>query len=170
MDTNQIAFDMMNNKFTKKYFRGVFPADSLPNKVKKPALIIANTDESSKPGQHWVAFYLPKKGALEYFDSIGEQPKKNYFLKFLKKNGTCYWYNAKRLQGSFSTTCGNYCVMFLLHRVQKISKKKFLNLFSSNYDLNDQNILKMYKKVFKSKEKQFGANSIICNQICQPSS
>ena len=48
--------------------------------------MVANTDPSSKPGTHWVAFYFPSKGKGEFFDSYGHPPiyYNNSFKNFLK--------------------------------------------------------------------------------------
>lgn len=166
----QLTVDMIKNKDIKKYFRGVFPSDKLPKTFKKPALLIANTDPSTKRGSHWIAFFIPKTGQPEYFDSLGQTPEKKEFIDFLKRHGAKFVHNKKRLQGSFSTTCGNYCGVYLYFKSKKASFKQFLKLFSStNFHLNDEKILKLYKKIFKNKEKvQIGGNQIICNQTCQP--
>ena len=170
MNTIEITTDMTNNKNIKKYFKGVFPSDKLPKRLKKPALLICNTDPSSLPGKHWVAFYLPKSGPLEYFDSIGRKPEDKFFLDFIKRHTKSFVYNTKRVQGLFSTTCGNYCGVYLYHRSKGLSFKKFLDLFSNeNFQENDVNILDLYKKLFgKKKKAQIGGNCIICNQTCQP--
>lgn len=166
MNTLQLNKAMSSNKKTKKQFKGTFAADILPKKVRRPAMIIANTDESTKPGQHWIAFYFPVKGKIEYFDSIGQLPVSLHHLKFLKKHGKDFVYNAKRLQGHFSSVCGNYCAMFLLHRATKKSFKSFIKQFSDNLEENDEKIMKMYNSNFKST--QFGANSNMCVQTCRP--
>lgn len=166
MNTLQLTKDMLRNKYTRKYFRGVFPRDKLPKRIKRPALVIANTDASTDPGQHWVAFYIPDQGPCEYFDSIGEKPEKEDFLKFLKRCGKSYLFNSKRIQGTFSTTCGNYCALYLLYRSKKISKDKFMKLFNDNYSTNDIKIINLYKRNFR--KYQIGANSIAYNQTCQP--
>lgn len=170
MNTIQLTNDMQKHKDIKKYFRGVFPSDKLPQKIKKPALLIANVDPSFKKGCHWVAFYIPKVGKPEYFDSIGRGPEQKDFIKFLNKHGKSYIRSRKRLQGSYSTTCGNYCGVYLYFKAKRMSFNKFLNLFSSkNFQFNDDKVLELYKKIFKSNKKvQIGGNQIICNQTCQP--
>lgn len=164
MDTLQLTKDLARNKQTKTYFRGVFPADKLPKNLKRPAMIIANTDRSTAPGKHWVAFSIPRVGKPECFDSFGRKPDQAEFLEFLKRYAPTCKYNTKRVQGLFSTTCGNYAALFLLFRAKKISTKKFLRLFSENFPENDIKVAKLYKKHFK--KDQVGAN-IICNQTCQ---
>lgn len=166
MNTVELMKAMNTNKSTKKTFKGVFPADKLPRKVKRPAMIISNTDDSTKPGTHWVGFYFPIKGNIEYFDSIGELPLSLHHLKFLQKNGQNFIHNNKRLQGYFSSVCGNYCVMYLLHRAKKKSYKSFIKQFSNNLVNNDEKVIKMYKSNFKST--QSGANSEMCIQTCRP--
>lgn len=172
MNTVQLTNDMTRNKYVKKIFKGVFPADKLPKRIKKPALLIANTDPSNKPGKHWVAFFIPKFGPVEFFNSIGKAPEQQEFIKFLKNNGKSFIYNKKRLQGMLSTTCGNYCGIYLYYRSKKIPFKKFLNLFStSDFYKNDEKILRLYSSIFdnhKQAKAQTGGNHIICNQTCHP--
>lgn len=170
MNTIQLTIDMIENKDIKKYFRGVFPADRLPKEFKKPALLIANTDPSSKKGSHWIAFYIPKNGRPEYFDSLGRIPEKKEFKEFLRKHGKTFIHNKKRLQGTFSTTCGNYCGVYLYFKSKQIPFQQFLKLFSSkNFQMNDNKILELYRKIFKNnKQVQIGGSQIICNQSCVP--
>lgn len=170
MNTIQLTLDMMKNNKVKRKFKGVFPADKLPRRIKRPAMLIANTEPSTHPGSHWVAFCFPHRGPIEYFDSTGMPLNIDYFLKFLKRHGKKFVSNYKRLQGSLSTTCGNYCGVFLYFRSKNVSFKNFLGLFSEDYAANDQKILEMYRKIFNLPKKkiQIGGNQIICNQSCRP--
>ncbi len=59
MNSREIESLLLSDKFAAGYFIGVFAADQLPGKV-FPGAYIVNTDESNKPGQHWVAFFLVK--------------------------------------------------------------------------------------------------------------
>ena len=169
MNIIQLTVDMTGNKGIKKYFKGVFPADKLPKRFKKPALLIANTDPSTRKGSHWVAFYVPKDGKPQYFDSLGKTPEKKEFLEFLRKQCKTFTHNKKRLQGAFSTTCGNYCGVYLYFKSKQIPFKQFLKLFSNNFQLNDNKILELYTKIFKNNNKkvQIGGSQIICNQSCE---
>ena len=51
----------------RRVFQGVFSADTLP---RRPRLLVCNTDESTKPGQHWIAIHVDTDGRGEYFDSF----------------------------------------------------------------------------------------------------
>lgn len=53
----------------------VVPSDKLYDvEIKSfPFLLCVNVDESSKPGTHWLAFYVARIGGeLEFFDSFGK--------------------------------------------------------------------------------------------------
>jgi hypothetical protein len=171
MNTIQLSLAMSQNKVTKKTFQGVFPSDGLPKNIIKPATVIANTDPSSKPGKHWVAFYFPKRGNAEYFDSSGQFPCNKKFVNFLKKNSASFKFNKKRLQGSFSSTCGHYCAVYLLSRSKGKTMKEFLSKFSET-DLisNDLNIARLFETNFHIP--QYGGGDgkkyIVFNQTCKP--
>ena len=62
-------------------FLGVFPLDQtcslLSSKLYSnpfPLCFVSNTHPSSKPGEHWVAFYLTAHDSLDFFDSYGLLP------------------------------------------------------------------------------------------------
>lgn len=159
-------------KLSKKIFEvGVFPCDKLPTSVRKPALIIANTDSSNKPGSHWVAFYIPKYGVPEFFDSYGQKPNK-YFENFLHQQATFYKYNKQRLQSDFSSLCGNYCCVYLYFKSLKMPTHLFLKKFErDNYIINDRRILKLFNNIYKkNKRRQSGGGKIKlnCSQTCRP--
>ena len=58
MNTIQIVHDPI----TSNKFCGVFPSDQLPETIDKyPRGFVANTDGSTQPGTHWMAFYFPSE-------------------------------------------------------------------------------------------------------------
>ena len=71
MNTLQIKRALERNTFTKKIFGGVFAADEVPKIITSPCGFVANTDPSTEPGTHWVAFYFPSREKGEFFDSYG---------------------------------------------------------------------------------------------------
>lgn len=137
---------------------GVYPCNKLPRKIKKPAFIIANTDPAHKPGEHWVAFYFPLKGCAEFFDSFGQPPSKLFFIRFLERNSSKYKINNQRFQSNFSSTCGNYCCLYLYNRYIGKSLKQFSNQFSPyNFIANDDKVISLFNKHFKqTKRNQIG--------------
>ena len=129
-------------------FKGVFSRDTLPKVLIPPFGLIANTDISTTPGQHWIAIYLNSDGSGEYFDSFGLMPIVHEFKEFMINNCTNGWsYNPVILQtpSYTSLTCGHYCTLFILCKNKNLPFKTFLNLFSTNTMLNDffaKNIVK----------------------------
>lgn len=78
---------------------------------------IVNTDPSSRPGQHWVAFFLAPHGKLEFFDSYGRPPTHFGFpLNSQMLEPACFEYNTLSLQADSTSVCGQYCLVFLFLR------------------------------------------------------
>ena len=69
MNASEIENALQSNRFAEQYLVGVFAADRLPAK-EFPGAYIVNTDTSSQPGQHWVAFFTIEEGT-ECLDSFG---------------------------------------------------------------------------------------------------
>ena len=137
------------NKNTKKNFLGVFSADNLPVIQRKPCSLVVNTDVSSKPGEHWVSMFIPKRGALEYFDSFGREPHIKQHIEFIENNCNEYRFNAASLQSRESSLCGHYCLMYIFHRSIGKSMKNFVDKFpNSNHYSNDAKLMLMFRKVF----------------------
>ena len=145
--------------FLKNYtcFKGVFPSDRLPYRADLPLHIIVNTDPSNKPGQHWVCVSIDKLGRGYYFDSFGLPPMVNEIEKFLNQRAVKGWkFNKLKIQNALSSTCGNYCVLYIIFKCVGISQTTFLKQFVRNSKQNDIKMLKLFKnftlvcKSFKS--------------------
>ena len=162
MNTLEIKQALESNKFTKRNFSEVYAADELPKSLDTfPCGFIANTDPSTKPGTHWVAFYFSSHEKGEFFDSYGYSPKQYKFFKFYKPE---IW-NDRKLQSSFSEVCGQYCIFYLYHKSRGYSMSKIVNMFTDNTSLNDCNVACYVKKHFNVTIK----NQPICglNQCCK---
>jgi hypothetical protein len=123
----------------------VICADEIPRRpIQKPAGFVVNTDFCSGPGKHWVTFYFPKKGPVEFFDSLGHSPEYYHaiFRNFLIVNGPQYLYNIGRLQDYGSPYCGEYCLDFLVQRVKGVSYYSYITQFGDNYAQNDSIVLR----------------------------
>jgi hypothetical protein len=133
MNTSQLKRVLFSDVYTKRQYGNVCPADRLPTIVRhRPRLYIVNTDVSGSPGTHWVAFYFPKRGPVEFFDPVGHKPEyyHNRFKHVLLVNGTRYLYSGHRVQGLHTLTCGPFCLYFALHRCRGWSFKKIMHSFS----------------------------------------
>lgn len=126
-------------------FKGVYSSDNLPYDEELPLNIIVNTDPSNRPGEHWVAISINKNGKGEYFDSFGLPPLVPSIKKFLysKCNNGCF-YNNVQLQNIFSTTCGHYCVLFIIYHCQGYETKQMISKFNSNTPDNDIRINEIF--------------------------
>lgn len=148
MNTTQIKMLLDSHPTTKPIFKGVFPSDMLPRTPKtfeRPCGYVVNSDESDKPGKHWLAFFFPQDGPPEYFDSYGLPPSKTAFLKFLK---TAYQYNPRWIQSVSSAVCGQYVIFFLLKRSENISFKDIVDMFTEDTIANDVLVNKIIEKTF----------------------
>lgn len=137
MNTLQLEHFLKDNRYTKPYFIGVYPADQLPQKLPndKTTAFVMNTDPSGRSGRHWLAVIVSRR-AIEVFDTGGENSIKlnKYLKKFIHKNPRPrLLYNKYPVQGPSSDVCGEYAALFLLSRMQKISYKRFLSEFSASH-------------------------------------
>ena len=152
MNTYELVSLLKKDKVVRKSFCGVVPIDLLPiRKVKRNCSFIVNTDDSSKPGEHWFAIYVPKNSPVEYFDSYGRKPQHEKIYDFIKANGKRFKYNNKIIQGDKSISCGLYSLFFIYYRTKGYTMKYFQNLFTSNYKNNDKIVNDLYNKILKIK-------------------
>ena len=162
MNTQQISSALKNIK----EFLGVYPSDKLPKSIQPPVGLIANTDPQSKPGKHWVAFFIDHDRNGEYFDSYGQQPVVKSFQTFLNKNTSEFLCNNQRIQGPLSSVCGQYCIFYIIHRVKDIAMQKIVNVFDSQ-DLvdNDNTVTEFINENFNVDLETYDVDFIL-NQIC----
>ena len=102
--------------------------------------IVFNTDESDKPGKHWMSMYIDLKGinldtpGIYFFDSFAQAPTKE--IKNLihrianqgKKNDIEFIvsHNDKSYQKN-TYACGFYCMHFIEHMLKGLSFNKYLH-------------------------------------------
>lgn len=142
---------------------GVFPRDylSIDSFTKFPTCCIVNTDISSKPGQHWVAYYLNSPSDYEFFDSFGLTPAHYQFkLNFPEK------LNSTSFQSDFSNTCGQFCLYYLHQKSLGFSLNDIITSFSKlNLRWNDKLVRKFLSRI--SNRKSFLTNPNITSPRIQ---
>ena len=110
-------------------FGGVFPSDRLPHHQPENVCYIFNSDPSTKPGKHWIAYYQVN-GQADFFDSFGrdasDYPSIHQWL--LQGPFQPVRQMTGRLQGP-SLLCGPYCLFFLAERSRYATMK---SVFSEN--------------------------------------
>ena len=118
MNTSQLQCIISCDPLLHKQTLGVFAADQLPRVLPNKACgFIANTDVSSRPGQHWLAFFISDH-TVESFDSYGQDSSvyNSLFSLWLRRHAKTIRVKHHRLQQDFSNVCGLYCVYFLRQR------------------------------------------------------
>ena len=115
--TEQLAYFTRQDTYLAPIFEGVFAADQLPHSSENslPRAYIANADEISKPGTHWLAIFT-KDYKCEVFDSYG-LPLNWYItsvaIRWIYEHFDNICSNAVTLQEIESQSCGQYALMYL---------------------------------------------------------
>jgi len=131
---------LLNNKIFSELEHRVCSMDGLPLRTKTKSLLIVNSDVHQLRGRHWMAIFIPKDSPPEFFDSLGKCPSSysHFLIDFLiEENAHGFVYNYKRLQAPFSSSCGLYCIYFLVQRVKGKSFESILGEFSENLQQNN---------------------------------
>ena len=137
---NEITIDnyLSHDAVVNKFYKGVMSYDELPRVISE-GLYVVNTDTSDGPGKHWICLFVDHNHVIDYFDSLGEEPKE--LKMYLQNQNLMYRYNSKRLQGLMSTVCGNYCILFAFFRARGFGLQYFINLFTNKYTQNDETVV-----------------------------
>ena len=151
MNTAQLIHCAKQDRLLSKYFDGVFASDTLPKR--SPGCYIFNTDPISKPGSHWQARFIESDGSIEHFDSYGRAAQTTS-------------YNSTRIQGPLSSSCGQYCLYYLCHKVRGRGMKEIVNDFSTDYVLNDLCITEFINRHFDLATETYHLPRVI-SQICK---
>ena len=93
LTTRSIAQRAERNRVLERQWGGVYAANLLPRvpvaDEDRPVGYVANTDDDTEPGSHWVAFYFPQgeNDTVEFFDSYGlnEDIYSPHFTRFVKQ-------------------------------------------------------------------------------------
>jgi hypothetical protein len=108
-------------------YLGALPADELPEEIKPGDTLVANYDNASQAGSHWVAMRFPAGEPAQYFDSFGFGPdeddrvlhRKTRFAAYLRKHSfaganTPFIFNHIDYQSKHADTCGVWAAWFIL--------------------------------------------------------
>ena len=115
MNSRQLCWILSNDKVTSRNFKGVYALDEIKHikQISFPSAYVFNLDPSYKPGVHWVAVFIDRKGLPEYFDSFACPPPREikdilctYCRKLELQSCTC----SRTLFYSMWTIC---CVLYL---------------------------------------------------------
>ena len=151
---------------TPAHYLGVFSRDELPHSFTRyPSAYVANTDPSSLPGQHWVAFYHLSPTHLEFFDSYGCPPDDYHFP--IPPTITQIDINSNQIQSNNSSDCGQYCIFYLYQRAHDIPLSEIIKALrtTSNPDL----FVRTFHSKLRSRISHYSLDHSCCNhQSCTP--
>jgi hypothetical protein len=117
-----------------------------------PCAYVVNTDPSSKPGTHWVAYYFPRdiSQPAEFYDTYGQEVSAE-LRHFLKKYGHLArpMQNTQVVQGLVSSACGQHCIYYLALRCRGWTMDEIVKLFSrTELNWNDSMVTAFVNKHF----------------------
>lgn len=140
MDEQTIREYMYRSEVTASLFINVLSFEELPQSFPyKQGFYIINADYVDSVGTHWFVVYQPLDGPIEFFDSLGKDPRyyneKLYF--FLCRSSKYFVKINKRIQGN-TNVCGDYCLLYCYFRSKGYSMLDFLNIFGSDLNFNDK--------------------------------
>ena len=148
MNSVQMDTALRSDAKVRDMFLGVFPSDMIPVK-EYPSSLIVNTQPSSMNGEHWVAFFLPRVGVLEAFDSYGQNPGRySSWIKRWMGEDFVVMSNTVR-QNTDSTVCGQYCMFYVLLRCYGYSYKDIMSALTRHKGVNDRFVCKFINKFFR---------------------
>lgn len=129
-------------------FIGVYPRDTMPNKIDPNVSLVCNLDVAKGEGTHWVAVYNdPKFDYVEYFDSYGKIPPKE-IEKYMKSSRKPTVYSSNEIQSLSSFLCGYFCVYYIICRYRGVSAYDILYTFNNdNGKQNDETVIENLKKM-----------------------
>lgn len=153
MNTLQLTQVMEKDPKSRNKFCGVYASDTLPTTIEHfPCGLIVNTDPQTEKGAHWLAMYFPSKERGEFFDSYGNPPDfyRENFETFLDKQSRSWKYNHRSLQSLNSSTCGQFCLYFIMNRNRGKPLSIIVNSFSKNTSINDHRVSEFTRRYLNS--------------------
>lgn len=117
--------------------------------VDLPSCLIVNTRKMNHRGIHWFSLYITED-YIAYMNSLFCSPKicKPLFNK-LTKLGKTINYLDSRIQSTKTSSCGQFCLVFLKFMIDENNFDKFASLFKyDEFMFNENVVTNMYKSYF----------------------
>lgn len=80
-------------------------------------VISSDRSSASEPGKHWFIILKTGKGSYELFDSLGTS--RTFVTEKVRLPGQ-FKFNTTPLQADSSSTCGQFCVYYIVHRLHNL--------------------------------------------------
>lgn len=152
LNTHEINQILRRSKVTGKSYLGCFPSNLLPVPKFFPCSMVANTDDSTKPGTHWVAIYAHNKHTVSYFDSI-DGPDIPNIEEFLKKNFVRVIKQKYTIQRPKSKVCGYYVIFFIWMLSAKYTYRFIEQILTNTPDPDKYVVMFVNKYIVKNKSR-----------------
>ena len=151
MNSIEIVKCVQQDVKAKRIFKGIFPHDWLSTALEKlkyeqkPYVIVCNTQDSSRKGEHWISISVNKPaGIVEYFCSLGLPPPHqnihNFLFQCLPSANVIF--NHRSIQHVSSIACGLYVIYYVIMKARGASLRKLLTSFSSVHQWQNDRIVK----------------------------
>ena len=159
MNTSQLRCIISCNHVLRERVLDVLAADQLPKTIPfVPCRFITNTDISSRPSRHWVAFFIRE-------NNVVEQPGvyNRLFVSWLHRHAKSVLVSGQHPQNDYSKVCRLCCIYFLHQRLLGVDMDQIFNSFSiSGTEDNDNYILDLFSSVYPD----CVLNEFVFNQKC----
>jgi len=171
MNTRQI-YNCLNSTFHgKRVSFNVVPSDYLDTLVIPfyPMCLVVNTEDSSKPGAHWTAFFRQDScSPIIFFCSygLGLETYGRHFIDFVTRLKTNVIQNKQSLQSIGSNVCGQYVIYFLTKMYHGCCLMSLYCNFTRNPYLNDLKVKHFTRKRRYGRFTYFSEPDCV-NQCCK---
>jgi hypothetical protein len=144
---------IINQQFLK-----VISIDEIPKDIKNKHFIISNLSPSNEAGSHWITFLRSENDTLEIFNSLGMASIESIkpYLNFKKRLNIVF--NEEKFQGNDSTSCGFFCIYFIVHRLLNLDMSfdhTLEHIFSSDYEINETRVVNFCKNLLDGDQNIF---------------
>lgn len=140
MWTSDIDCILENHPSSRDHFIGTFARDTIPEHFNEGDCFVFNTNNSTdtKIG-HWLAVFGGDQ-CVEVFDPLG----KSSYHYGLGEFTAPLLENTKPLQGQHSTSCGQFCILYILLRCEGHTMKTIVDsVFTNDQIVNDKIVNKV---------------------------
>jgi hypothetical protein len=133
-----------------KQFLKVTSIDEIPREIKEKHFLISNLSPSNELGTHWIALIRSENDTLEIFNSLGMTSIDNLrpYLKLKKKVNVVF--NEQVFQSRESTSCGFFCIYFIVHRILNLDmsfEHVLEHIFSADCQINENKVVNFCKNL-----------------------
>jgi len=126
-----------NLPIVNHFYKNVCSLDEIPKFLKPKQFVVVNLSKQSEPGSHWFVIVRSDKTIYEVFNSLGfhNLDAVRPYLKLRKSIDVVF--NEHAYQLSNTSTCGYFCIYFIVHRILN-NDMSFHHLLDHIFDENNE--------------------------------